>query len=178
MAKTREQKEQAVSQLTDAFSASKLAVLADYRGLDVAAISELRAKLRESGVSFTVAKNTLVKIALNNTNKASDETTELLTGPVGIAFGADEVEAARILYEFAKTNTALDILGAINEEGKVMSAEEVTALAQLPSREQLLAQTVGTIAAPLSGFVRVLNGNLSGLVYALQAVVDKKAQVS
>ncbi len=178
MAKTREQKEQAVSQLTDAFSASKLAVLADYRGLDVAAISELRAKLRESGVSFTVAKNTLVKIALNNTKKASDETTELLAGPVGIAFGADEVEAARILYEFAKTNTALDILGAINEEGKVMSAEEVTALAQLPSREQLLAQTVGTIAAPLSGFVRVLNGNLSGLVYALQAVVDKKAQVS
>ncbi len=173
MAKTREQKEQTVTELTTAFKASKLAVLTDYRGLDVPAISELRSNLREVGVSYTVAKNTLVKIALAAAEKNVDDTS-VFAGPVGIAFGADEVEAARIVYEFAKTNDALEILGAIDEDGKVLTKEEVMALAKLPSREQLLGQVVGTIAAPLSGFVRVLNGNVSGLVYALSAIAEKK----
>ncbi len=175
MAKTREQKELAVAQLTEAFSASKLAVLTDYRGLNVPEISGLRANLREAGIPFTVAKNTLVKIALADTDKKVEDTS-VLAGPVAIAFGPDEVEAARIVYEYAKTNPALEILGAIDEVGNVLTAEDVVALAKLPSREQLLAQVVGTIAAPLSGFVRVLNGNVSGLVYALQAVADKKSQ--
>jgi len=173
MAKTREQKEQTVTELTTAFKASKLAVLTDYRGLNVPAISELRSNLREVGVSYTVAKNTLVKIALAAAEKNVDDTS-VFAGPVGIAFGADEVEAARIVYEFAKTNDALEILGAIDEDGKVLTKEEVMALAKLPSREQLLGQVVGTIAAPLSGFVRVLNGNVSGLVYALSAIAEKK----
>lgn len=177
MAKTREQKEQAVSELTQAFSASKLAVLTDYRGLDVPSISQLRANLREVGIPYTVAKNSLVKIALAGTDKKVEDTS-MLVGPVAIAFGPDEVEAARIVYEFAKQNDALEILGAIDETGKVLGREEVEALAKLPSRDQLMGQVVGTIAAPLSGFVRVLNGNLSGLVYALQAVADKKAQAS
>lgn len=174
MAKTREQKEQTVAALTTAFKDSKLAVLTDYRGLNVPAISELRNSLREVGVSYTVAKNTLVKIALVAADKKVDDTS-VFSGPVGIAFGADEVEAARIVYEFAKTNNALEILGAIDEDGRVLTSEEVTALAKLPSREQLLAQVVGTIAAPLSGFVRVLNGNLSGLVYVLKAIEEQKA---
>lgn len=173
MAKTREQKEQTVAQLTEAFNGSKLAVLTDYRGLDVPAISQLRTNLRESKVSYTVAKNSLVKIALNDSKLTVDETS-VLAGPVGIAFGADEVEAARLVYEFGKTNEALDILGAIDQEGNVLTKEEVLVLAKLPSREQLVAQVVGTIAAPLSGFVRVLNGNLNGLVYALKAIADKK----
>jgi large subunit ribosomal protein L10 len=177
MAKTREQKEQTVAALTTSFKDSKLAVLTDYRGLNVPAISELRLKLREVGVSYSVAKNTLVKIALTAAEK-NVEDTSVFTGPIGIAFGADEVEATRIVYEFAKTNDALEILGAIDEDGKVLTKEEVTALAQLPSREQLLAQVVGTIAAPLSGFVRVLNGNVTGLVYALNAIQEKKAQTS
>ena len=173
MAKTREQKEQTVSDLTTAFKSSKLAVLTDYRGLNVPAISELRSNLREVGISYTVAKNTLVKIALAAAEKNVDDTS-VFAGPVGIAFGEDEVEAARIVYEFSKTNGALEILGAIDEDGKVLSKEEVMALALLPSREQLLGQVVGTIAAPLSGCVRVLNGNVSGLVYALSAIAEKK----
>lgn len=173
MAKTREQKEQTVSDLTTAFKSSKLAVLTDYRGLNVPAISELRSNLREVGISYTVAKNTLVKIALAAAEKNVDDTS-VFAGPVGIAFGEDEVEAARIVYEFSKTNGALEILGAIDEDGKVLSKEEVMALALLPSREQLLGQVVGTIAAPLSGLVRVLNGNVSGLVYALSAIAEKK----
>lgn len=177
MAKTREQKEQAVASLSEAFSASKLAVLTDYRGMDVPSISQLRSNLREAGIPYTVAKNTLVKIALANTDKKVEDTSALV-GPVAIAFGPDEVEAARIVYEYAKTNSALEILGAIDETGNVLSKEDVEALAKLPSRDQLIAQVVGTVAAPLSGFVRVLNGNVSGLVYALQAVADKKAQAN
>lgn len=173
MAKTREQKEQTVTDLTTAFKSSKLAVLTDYRGLNVPAISELRSNLREVGISYTVAKNTLVKIALAAAEKNVDDTS-VFAGPVGIAFGEDEVEAARIVYEFSKTNGALEILGAIDEDGKVLSKEEVMALALLPSREQLLGQVVGTIAAPLSGLVRVLNGNVTGLVYALSAIAEKK----
>ena len=173
MAKTREQKEQTVSDLTTAFKSSKLAVLTDYRGLNVPAISELRSNLREVGISYTVAKNTLVKIALAAAEKNVDDTS-VFAGPVGIAFGEDEVAAARIVYEFSKTNGALEILGAIDEDGKVLSKEEVMALALLPSREQLLGQVVGTIAAPLSGLVRVLNGNVTGLVYALSAIAEKK----
>ena len=173
MAKTREQKEQTVSDLTTAFKSSKLAVLTDYRGLNVPAISELRSNLREVGISYTVAKNTLVKIALAAAEKNVDDTS-VFAGPVGIAFGEDEVEAARIVYEFSKTNGALEILGAIDEDGKVLSKEEVMALALLPSREQLLGQVVGTIAAPLRGLVRVLNGNVTGLVYAVSAIAEKK----
>jgi len=174
MAKSREQKEQAVEMLTSAFSTSKLAVLTDYRGLNVVEISALRSNLREEGINYMVAKNTLIKLALAN-NKKPLQDDNVLTGPVGLAFGQDEVSAAKIVYDFAKTNKALEILGAIDEDGKVLSQEEVVALAKLPSRLELTAQVVGTIAAPLSGMIRVLGGNLNGLVYALKAVAEQKS---
>lgn len=173
MAKTRAQKEQDLQKLVENLDSAKLAVLADYRGLDVPAISELRNTLRENGIKLTVAKNTLVKKAAE---KSAKEITQLdvFSGPMAIAFGTDEVEAAKLMADFAKANTALEIVGGIDEAGEVLTREAVMALAQLPSREQLLAQVVGTVAAPLSGMVRVLNGNLSGLVYALNAIKEKK----
>ena len=174
MAKTRERKEADVAKMAELFGSSKLAVLTDYRGPDVPAINELRSKLREAGITYTVAKNTLVKLALAQAPQ-KDTDTSVLTGPMAIAFGADEVEAAKIVADFAKEYSALEIIGAISDEGQVLTAAEVMALAKLPSREQLVAQLVGTIAAPLSGFVRVLNGNLTGLVYAINAIKDKQA---
>lgn len=174
MAKTRERKESDVAKMSELFAQTKLAVLTDYRGLDVPAISELRSKLRDAGITYTVAKNTLVKLALAQSPQSSVDTS-VLTGPMAIAFGADEVEAAKIVAEFAKEYQALDIIGAISGDGAVLSKAEVQALAALPSREQLTAQLVGTIAAPLSGFVRVLNGNVASVVYALSAIKDKKA---
>lgn len=174
MAKTREQKEQAVAMLAGEFEQSKLAVLTDYRGLDVPSINALRSKLREAGIPYTVAKNTLAKIAIAQTSRKPEDMS-IFVGPVAIAFGQDEVEAAKIVCEFRKDNEALDVLGAIDESGKVLTSEEVVALSKLPSKEQLIGQVVGTIAAPLSGFVRVLNGNLSGLVYTLKAIEQKKA---
>ncbi|MDQ5944482.1 MAG: large subunit ribosomal protein [Patescibacteria group bacterium] len=173
MAKTRAQKEQDLQKLVENLDSAKLAVLADYRGLDVPAISELRNTLRENGVKLVVAKNTLVRKAAAQSAKEITQ-LEVFTGPMAIAFGTDEVEAAKLMADFAKANKALEIVGGIDEAGEVLTREAVMALAQLPSREQLLAQVVGTVAAPLSGMVRVLNGNLSGLVYALQAIKDKK----
>lgn len=173
MAKTREQKEQTVAKLTSQFEATKLAVLADYRGLNVSEISDLRAKLREAGIPFTVAKNTLIKLAIANTSRKPEDTS-ILAGPVAIAFGQDEVGPAKIVAEFSKQNEALEILGAIDETGKVLTTEEVKALAKLPSKQELLGQVVGTIAAPMSGFVRVLNGNINNLVYALAAIQEQK----
>ncbi|MCC7289410.1 50S ribosomal protein L10 [bacterium] len=173
MAKTRSQKETDVQSLVDLINGSKLSVLTDYRGLDVPAINELRSKLREAGISYKVSKNTLVKIALDQSNKEVTDKS-ILAGPMAIAFGQDEVEAAKIVVAFAKTNEALQIIGAIGEDGSVLSPAEVKALAALPSKHELTAQVVGTIAAPLSGFVRVLNANLTGLVYALNAVAESK----
>lgn len=173
MAKTREQKEHDVKVLADSFAGSKIAVLTDYRGLNVPAISDLRGQLREADISYKVTKNTLVKIALSQTD-LKDADTSLFTGPMAIAFGQDEAQTCKIIADFAKDNEALEILGAFDETGKVLSKEDVIALAKLPSREVLTAQVVGTIAAPLSGFVRVLNGNITQLLYALNAIGESK----
>lgn len=173
MAKSREQKETTVAALNQLFADSTIAVLTDYRGLNVVDLSDLRAQSREAGVTYMVAKNTLIKLALAN-NKIELEDASILKGPVGLVFGTDEVTAAKLAYGFAKKNSNLEILGAIDESGKILQKTEVEALAKLPSREELTAQVVGTIAAPLSGMVRVLNGNLNGLVYALKAVAEQK----
>lgn len=173
MAKTRTQKEQDLQRLVENLDGAKLAVLTDYRGLDVAAISELRNILRKNDITFIVAKNTLIKKAAQ---KSAKEITQLdiFSGPMAIAFGADEVEAAKLMADFAKANDALEIVGGIDEAGEILTHQAVMALAQLPSREQLMAQVVGTVAAPLTSMVRALNGNLSGLVYALNAIKEQK----
>lgn len=173
MAKTREQKQQTVEALVKAFDQSKLVVLCDYQGLNVASVSDLRSKLRDQNSSFTVAKNSLVKIALANSKKAVSD-TEIFSGPIGLAFSQDEVTAAKVVYEFTKTNESLEILGGINEDGQVMESDEIVALAKLPTKPELIAQVVGTVAAPMSSFVRVVNANLSGLVYALKAIQEQK----
>jgi large subunit ribosomal protein L10 len=173
MAKTREQKTQDLQKLVDSLNSSKLAVLTDYRGLDVPSINELRNTGRERGIRFAVAKNTLLKKAVSESTKEVGDMS-VFVGPMAVAFGTDEVEAAKLVVEFAKTNEAVEVLGAINETGDILSKEQVMALAALPSRDQLLAQVVGTIAAPVTGFVRVMNANLSGLVQVLNSVREKQ----
>lgn len=175
MAKTREQKEADVKALAEAFSGNKIAVLTDYRGLDVPSISDLRGRLREENISYKVAKNTLIKVAITKSS-LKDADTSVFTGPMAIAFGQDEAQTCKIIADFAKDNENLEILGALDETGNILSREEVLALAKLPSREVLTVQVVGTIAAPLSGFVRVLNGNITQLLYALNAIQEKKGE--
>ncbi len=173
MAKTRDQKEQMMTSLLEKIQNSKSAVLVDYRGLKVKETEELRKALRVKSVEVTVAKNTLVKIALKKNGIKFDES--MFKKPLAIAFAMDdEVAPAKEIDLFASKHEALEILGGILEK-EMIDASAVKQLAKLPSREELLAKLVGTINAPVSGFVNVLAGNIRGLVTVLGAVRDKKA---
>ena len=176
MAISRVAKEQAVDQLTGELGRIKLAVMTDYRGLTVREVEELRGILREQGMTYRVSKNTLLRIATKNNPTLKDVDPQTFTGPMALAMGFDdEVAPARVIFQYAKKHDALEIVGAITGDGTVLDAAQVKALANLPTREQLLAQVVGTIAAPLSGFVSVMSGNLRSIVYVLNALQEQKA---
>ena len=171
MAITRAVKEQAVAKLTEDLGRIKLAVLTNYRGLTVAETEELRAKLREEGMTYRVTKNTLLRIAAKSNPSLAELDPSTFVGPMALACGFDdEVAPARVVFQYAKDHQALEIVGAITGEGEVLSADQVKALASLPTRTQLLGQVVGTIAAPLSGFVGVMGANVRSIVQVLSAI--------
>lgn len=174
MAKSRQQKEEIVEKLVITLKETKAFVLSDYQGMSVKDVQGLRKNLKEKDGEFTVVKNKLFKIALE---KADIDPAGFGTfsGPIALSTSkSDEVAPAKDTYDFSKTIETLEIRSGYLE-GKVLAKEEVEALAQLPSREQLIAQTVGTIKAPLTGFVNVLAGNARGLVTVLKAISDQKA---
>jgi large subunit ribosomal protein L10 len=173
MAKTKEKKEELINKFDEQLSVAKAAVLVDYKGLKVSETEELRKALRAKGVQFNVTKNSLVKIALKKHGIEFD--AEVFKKPVAIAFAMeDEVAPAKEIDLFAKKHEAVEILGGILEK-KMIDSVAVKQLASLPSREELLAKAVGSIASPLSGFVNVLVGNIRGLVNVLNALKDSKA---
>lgn len=149
-AKVLEQKQQQVAEVSEKFRESACTVVADYRGLNVAQVTELRKKLREAGVEFAVLKNTLTRRAT-----AATELTELdehLTGPTAIAFSReDAVAPAKILVDFAKKNDALKVKAGV-VEGRVVDASQIKALAELPSREGLLSMLLSVLQAPVRNF--------------------------
>lgn len=173
MALTRQQKEEIVASLAKDIAASTSLVFIKNNGLTVAEMRELRNKLREGNASLVVAKNTLIDLALKQAKVAVD--LPRFEGPVGVVIGkGDAVVPARESHAFAKKHDKLELrVGVL--EGKVLSLDEVKALALLPSREELLAKAVGSIAAPLSGFVRVLSGVPRNVVGVLAAIKDAKA---
>lgn len=168
-----EAKKQVVEEIKVRLQKTQGAVLTDYRGLNVAEVTELRSKLRESGVEFKVLKNTLTRIAAHEIGLEGLD--PYLQGPTAIAFGStDPIAPAKILSEFAKTHKALEIKAGILEN-KVIDNEEVKVLAELPSREVLLAKLLGAMQSPMYGFAGSLQGLLRKFVYALNAVHEKKA---
>lgn len=172
MAKTRSQKEVIVSEMSTMLSSGKSAVFATYMGLTVKDFEDLRRQLRAEQVEIMVAKKSLLGLALQNA-KISGIDAEALESGVTVAVGmADEVSPARIIATFAKTHPQVSILGGVLE-GKAVEAAMVKALALLPSKQQLLGQVVGTIAAPLSGFVNVLAGPARGVVQVLKSISEK-----
>lgn len=178
MAINRAAKEQAVSALEADLARISLAVLTDYRGLTVNEIEELRQLLREEGMTYRVTKNTLLRIALKSNPALAAVDPTSFTGPMALAFGfGDEVAPARVIFQFAKTHEALEIVGAITSDGKLLSVAEVKALATLPSRDQLLGQLVGTIAAPLTSFVGVLAANVRSIVLVLDALSRLESKI-
>ncbi|MFC3750468.1 50S ribosomal protein L10 [Paenibacillus sp. GCM10012306] len=162
-AKVIQAKQDAVDVITAKFKGSVTTVVADYRGLNVSQVTELRKQLREAGVDFQVLKNTLLRRAT-----AAAELTELdevLTGPTAIAFSeTDAVAPAKILNEFAKKNDALKLKGGV-VEGRVIDADQIKALAELPSREGLLSMLLSVLQAPVRNFA-----------LAVKAVAEKEEQ--
>ncbi|WJH36402.1 50S ribosomal protein L10 [Paenibacillus aurantius] len=149
-AKVLQEKQQMVSDVTAKLRDSSCTIVADYRGLTVAQVTQLRKSLREAGVEFQVLKNTLVRRAT-----AEAELTELdefLSGPTAIAFSKDDVVApAKILSDFAKKNDKLSVKAGI-VEGKVVGVDQIKALADLPSREGLLSMLLSVLQAPMRNF--------------------------
>ncbi len=173
MAITKVKKEELVAELVEKLRTSKSAVFTDYRGLSVEELDELRNNLRKEGIEFKVIKNTLFKIAAKEAGIEINETA-VKGHPVAVAFGtADEVAPAKISYEFAKKNDKLEIIGGVLE-GKEISDIMVKSLAKLPSKEDLYAKIVGSIASPLSGLVNVLSGNTRNLLNVLNAIKNQK----
>lgn len=170
------QKVAAVAEMADKLRRGEGVILTDYRGLNVKAMTELRAKLREAGVEYKVVKNTLAQRAAQAAQIEGLE--QFLTGPTAIAFAYDDpVVAAKVLSEFAKANDALEIKGGLLN-GKAIDVEGVKALASLPAREVLLSQVLRGMQAPIAGFVGVLQGVLRQLVYVLEAVRKQKEETA
>jgi len=173
----RSEKVAVVDEVREKFSASDAAVLTEYRGLDVPAMAELRRALREAGGEYKVYKNTLVRFAVEELGLEIDD---LLTGPTAIAFvgeqadgsAGDPVGVAKALKEFAKANEALIIKGGLLDE-KRLTAEEISALAEIAPREVLLAQLAGAMAAPMQQFAALLKALPQNMAYALQALIEQ-----
>ncbi len=168
----RPEKVAAVEEIRLHLAESQAVFVTDYRGLTVAQVTKLRRKLRESGTEYKVVKNTLTRIAARETGAEALE--PFLAGPSALAFVKQDVAAAaKALSDFARESKILQVRGGVIG-GKPLTPDDVQALANLPPREVLLAQVVGGIQAPIVGFVFVLQGTLRKLVYALDAVRQKK----
>ena len=170
--KVLEEKKQIVEEIKEKVEKAQGVVLVDYRGLNVAELTELRCNYREAGVDYKVYKNTMMRFAFKDAGY--EEFNQYLTGPNAVAFGFDDpVQAAKITDEFAKKHDKLEIKVGI-VDGKIIGIEEIKELASLPSKEVLIAQALGGLNAPITGFANVLQGTIRNLVYALNAVKEKQ----
>ncbi len=168
----RPEKVAVVDEVRERFSASHAAILTEYRGMKVKELSALRRSLAPFGGEYKVYKNTLVTLAARQVGLADLE--PLLHGPTGVAFiSGDAAGVAKALKEFSRTNPALVVKGGVLGE-KVIGATEAAALADLPSREVLLAQLAGAIAAPMQQFAGLLQALPRNLAYGLAALRDKR----
>jgi large subunit ribosomal protein L10 len=170
MAITRDKKNALVTEISDLLKDAKMTVFAQYQGLSVADIQQLRAKAREAGVTIKVVKNRLVRVALESIDTYKDADTSALTGQLLYAVSADdEVAPAQILNDFAKTHPALAFAGAFSGEGATLSADEVKALAGLPSKNQLIGEVIAQLLSPVHDITNALSGNLHALLDGVEA---------
>jgi large subunit ribosomal protein L10 len=167
----REDKVRVIEELAEKLRGSAV-VLVDYKGMNVAQSTQLRARSREAGVEFVVAKNTLAQRAANQAGVEGLD--EFLVGPTALAFAEDPVVGAKLMTDFSDEVESFEVKGGILEGGRVMEAEDVVALSRLPGREQLLAQLLGAIQAPLAGLVTVLNAPARNLAITLNQVAEQK----
>lgn len=174
MAITREKKEAQISELVEKLKSAKSAVATNYGGLKMEDLNDLRKSLRDIDADYKVVKITLLEKAAREAGFEGLDVSAFEGHPLAVAFGyGDEVSAAKSVFDYAKKNDKLEILGGILE-GKNLTASEVKNLATLPSREELLARALGSINAPVQNFVGVLNASVAQIVYALNAIKNNK----
>lgn len=173
----RQQKGDVLEKLVAQMKGAKAVVFADYQGLSVNDLDNLRAKFREKGVHFQVAKKTLIKLAAKEAG-FGDIPDDVLEGPVGSAFSMeDELAAAKEIHAFAKTKENLKLRGALFE-GRVLSIAETKALALIPSKEELVGKLLFLFNYPISGFHGVLRNTVSSFVRVLNAVKEKQEKAA
>ncbi|MEG2000029.1 MAG: 50S ribosomal protein L10 [Evtepia sp.] len=174
-AKVLSEKQAIVSTLTEKLQNSAAGVIVDYKGITVAEDTELRVEMRKNGVDYFVAKNTLMRFAAKNADL--EDMIPVLEGTTAVAIcESDPVAAAKVIADFSKKmNDQKFFIKAGFVEGKVISPAEVKNLAELPSREVLIATVLGTMMAPIRGLATVLDANISGLARTVQAIADQKA---
>lgn len=166
-----EDKKAIVAEVSAQVGNAQAIIIAEYRGIGVSQMTQLRAKTRESGIYFRVIKNSLVRRAVTGTSYS--ELANHMVGPLVYGISADPVAAAKVLHEFSKNNEKFVIkVGAMGQH--VMSRDEITALAALPSREDLLSKLLATMQAPITKFVQTLNEVPARFVRGLAMVRDSK----
>ncbi len=173
-AKVLEQKKQIVADLAEKMKTASSGVLVDYKGINVEDDTKLRAEMRKNNVEYAVIKNSLIRFA--GKEVGFDAFDEVLHGTTAVAISmTDPVAPAKIISEYAKKDEKIFNIKAGFVDGKVIGVDEVKNLAELPSREVLIAKMLGSMQSPIAGFVNVLNGNLRGLAVALNAIAEQKA---
>ncbi len=168
----REQKEQVVAEIKKKLSNYSSAILIDYRGLTVAEATQMRTDFRNNDVDYKVYKNTLIELAARDLGL--EELIPHLEGPTAIAFGVkDPVAPAKILTENIRKLKKMEFKTGV-VDGKVIDVQGIKVLAELPSREELIAKMLGSMSAPISGLVNVLGGTVRSLLYTLNAIKETK----
>jgi len=168
----RDLKAEVVKEIVEKFQNAQSVILVDYRGLNVEELNEFRSIARKESVDYKVYKNTMMRFAAKETG--NEGLMEHLTGPTAVAFSnEDPVAAAKIVMEFSKKHKAMEVKGGL-VGGKIISAEEIKDLADLPPKEVLVAKVLGGLNAPIAGFVGVLQANISGLARVLNQVQEQK----
>ena len=171
MAKTKEQKTKILENLKETVAKAKAMIFVDYKGLKVKDLFELRNRLKEKRGGLLVAKKTLMGLALKE--KKIKLNLKQIKGQIALVFGfEDELSPAKAVYQFATTNENLKILGGFieSQKGEFLGSEEIITLGQISGREELLGKLIGSISAPASSFVNVLQTNIKGLIFALRAI--------
>ena len=169
---TKAFKEDKISQMKEKVDKAQVAIVTEYKGLTVEEITKLRRALQKEGGDYMVTKNTLAKLAIKDT--PYEVLAETFKGPIAIAFGFnDQVEPAKALSKFIKDTKKGEIIAAAMD-GRLMSADEAKALANLPSKEEIYAKMLGCINSPASGIANSVNAVMSSLVRAVAAVRDQK----
>lgn len=165
MAISHSKKETLVAELGQIFTTFKTVAFAEYGGLSVAELQELRRTAREQGVVIKVVKNRLVRVAMSQNEALKDADTSLMKGQVLYAISdEDEVLPAKLLAEFASKHPEMKLVGAFDNTGKAFTTEEVEALAKLPTKNELIAQTVAQLLSPVNDVTNALSGNLHALL--------------